>query len=80
MSVRSILKQAQEDNFNINEKNSDGNYLFLWAVVNNNIEVAQLVIDYANKNNTILNVTDSDNDGDDPLMYTIYNNHPKCVN
>jgi len=72
--VHSILKQAQEENFDINKKNSERNYPFLWAVINGNIDIVQAIIDYANKNNIILNITDKDNDGDDPLMYVINGN------
>ena len=72
--VHSILKQAQEEKFDINEKNRERNYLFLWAVVNGNIDIIKAIINYANKNNIILNITDKDNDGDDPLMYAINGN------
>jgi len=41
---------------NINEKDSDGNDPFLLAVKNNNFDIAHSIINYAKKNNILLNI------------------------
>ena len=42
----------------INGNNEEGSYLLLIACINKNIDMIKLFIDYANKNNIILNINE----------------------
>jgi len=44
-------------------KTSLENYSLLIAIINNNIEMAQLIMDYADKNHIKLNINDKNEDG-----------------
>ncbi|OUM68004.1 hypothetical protein PIROE2DRAFT_58395 [Piromyces sp. E2] len=45
---------------NINDRNKYGNYPLLWAIIKNNTELVQLIIDYAIRHNIILILNDKD--------------------
>jgi len=47
----------------LNEKDKDGNYPLLLAIIHNNIEIVLLLMDYANKNNIILKINEKDKNG-----------------
>ena len=55
-------------NININEIFNEGNYPLLIVYDKNNIELAQLIIDYASKNNVILKINEKNKDGNYPLL------------
>jgi len=42
----------------MNEKNQDGSYPLLEAIYNNNIEIVQLLIEYANQHQIILKLNE----------------------
>jgi ankyrin repeat protein len=55
----------------INEKNKDEIYPIIGAVESNNIDTVKLLIDYANKNNIILDIKGKDQDGSYPILFAI---------
>ena len=54
--VKSIIKNSvgNKNILELNEKNKYGDYPLLWAIDNNNIEIVQLLIDYALQHQIIL--------------------------
>eukprot|EP00833_Pecoramyces_ruminatium_P006984 jgi/Orpsp1_1/1181016/evm.model.c7180000075530.1 len=56
---------------NVNEKDNNGNSLLFKSVENNNIEMINLLIEFAYKNNTILNVNELNKIGNSPLSRSI---------
>jgi len=77
--VKKIIKKSQDYVININKKNDYGNNPLLYACGKNNIEIVQLLIDYANKNNIILELNEKDKDGNYPLLYACYKNNIEMV-
>jgi len=49
--VKSILKNSNknEKKLNLNKKHKNGQYPFLWAIFNDNVEMIKLLIEYANR-------------------------------
>jgi len=55
-------------------------YPLLWVFIeNNNIEMVQLLIEYANKNDIILELNNKNNDGYYPILLACYENNNKMV-
>jgi len=54
-------------------------YPLLLACENNNIEMVQLLIDYANKINIILELNKKDSNGNYPLLWACNNNNIEMV-
>ncbi|ORX76179.1 hypothetical protein BCR32DRAFT_284430 [Anaeromyces robustus] len=51
---------------------------YIWIVVSiskSNIEITKLLIDYANKNNLLLNINEKDKDRNYPLLLILINNN-----
>jgi len=63
----------------LNEKNKDGNYPLLKAIFENNIEIVQLLIEYANQHQIILELNEKNKDGDYPLSEAIFKDNIKIV-
>ncbi|OUM60456.1 hypothetical protein PIROE2DRAFT_13764 [Piromyces sp. E2] len=57
----------------------DTNYSFFDACFTNNVEVIQLLIDYANNNNIVLNINEKDNYGDYPFFMACMIDNIKMV-
>eukprot|EP00833_Pecoramyces_ruminatium_P005835 jgi/Orpsp1_1/1179867/evm.model.c7180000071120.1 len=55
----------------MNEKNVDGDYPLLRAVQNNNLEMINLLMDYANRNHIRLNIEDKNKNGVSPIFWAI---------
>jgi len=53
----------------LNGKSENGDYPLYWAYENNNIEMLELLIDYADKNNIILYINEKDENGNNPLYW-----------
>jgi len=49
------------------KKNKDGNYPLLLAIIHSNIEMVQLLMDYANKNNIVLKINEKNKNEYFPL-------------
>jgi len=56
----------------------NGNYPLLRAC-KNNIEMVQLLINYANKNNIFLELNEKNNNGNYPLLWACNNNNIEMV-
>ena len=63
----------------INEKNIQEWYPLLYATCNNNIEKVHLLIDYANKNNIVLELNNRNLQGNNPLIWAIIRNNIEMV-
>ena len=50
------------------------NFPLCYTIINNNIDMTQLLIDYANKNNIILNIYKEKNNKDFPFLIATSNN------
>jgi len=59
----------------INNKDNDGKYPILWAIINNNVEMVKLIMECAYKNNVILTINDRTRYGDYPLLTAVTNNN-----
>jgi len=59
----------------INEKNEIGLYPFINSIINENIEIVKLLIDYANRNKIILNLNEKNNFGSTPITEIMYHNN-----
>jgi len=64
---------------NINEKDKWGNYPFLVATKNNNIEIIKLLEEYACKDNIILNINEKGRYGYYPLLIAIEYNYIEII-
>ena len=58
---------------------NEGEYLFLKAISNNNIEIIKLLIRYAIENDIILNINEKNKNGDYLLLSSIINNKMEMV-
>jgi len=67
--VNSILNR----NVEINKKDDNGNTPLLMAIIVNNIKIVQLIINYANRHNIILDINEKNIYGDYPLLRCILN-------
>jgi len=67
--MRSLIKAINENDIenvklilnrigggNINDSNSNGEYPFLISVARNNVEITKMLIDFAHKNNIVLEI------------------------
>jgi len=76
--VQSIISNSLEEKsvLALNEiKDKDGSYPLLSAAFNDNKDMVNLLIGYAEENNYILNLDDRDEKGSYPLLYaTVWNN------
>jgi len=63
----------------INKKGEDEDYPLIQAIINNNIEIARLLIEYANYNNINLVINEKDNEGDYPLLIAIEKNNMEML-
>jgi len=52
----------------LNYENINGVYPLLETIIKNNSEMVKLLMEYANKNRTILKLNEKDNDGNYPLF------------
>eukprot|EP00833_Pecoramyces_ruminatium_P018486 jgi/Orpsp1_1/1192518/evm.model.d7180000093936.1 len=66
-------------NLKINDKNNDGIYAFLNAMLNNNIEIAKLLIEYVEKNDIILNINKQNVKKDYPVDLAIRHNNIEMI-
>jgi len=65
---------------NLNQKgNKFGDNSLLKAIRKNNTDIVQLLIDYANKNNIILELNEKNKEGDYPLLLAIIKNNVDIV-
>eukprot|EP00833_Pecoramyces_ruminatium_P018584 jgi/Orpsp1_1/1192616/evm.model.d7180000094637.1 len=77
--ITNFIKNSNNGIININEKNKNGNFPFLFAITKNNIEMVKLIIDYANKNNIILEINEKDKNRNYPFLEAIKNNNIEMV-
>jgi len=63
----------------LNENDNYRNYPILKAIEKNKIEIAKLLIEYANKNNIILELNYENINGVYPLLETIIKNNSEMV-
>jgi len=79
--VKKILDDAIEKNIvlNLNEKGENEWYPLLYATYMGDIEMAKLLIGYANKNDIVLEINKKNNDGYNPLLWAIERNKIKIV-
>jgi len=61
----------------INERNCSGNYPFLKAIFNNDIEIMELIIKYAEKSNIDLEINKGNSYGDYPFLVATDQIHKK---
>ena len=59
----------------INEKNKYNCYPLLFATAKNNIEIAKLLIEYANKNDIVLEINEKSKDGNNLIFWAIDRNN-----
>jgi len=67
-----ILKYAYNNIIilDINERDNYGNTLLVWSI-RNNIEMAKLIIEYADRNNIFININKQTDDGIYPFLISI---------
>ena len=63
----------------LNDKSENGDYPLLWACYNENIEMINLLIDYANKNNIILKLNGKQNKENYPFHWACWNNNIEII-
>ena len=63
----------------LNEKNNIENYSLLEAIHYNNIKIVQLLIEYVNQHQIILELNEKNKDGDYLLSEAIFNNNIEIV-
>ncbi|OUM65739.1 hypothetical protein PIROE2DRAFT_7153 [Piromyces sp. E2] len=89
-TVKKFLTKENNFTFDINKVNKEGNYPLLIAIKKNYPEIVQLIIDYANRNisllfdyaerqNTYINFELKDNFKNYPLLYAAKNNNIEMV-
>ncbi|KAL6632915.1 hypothetical protein U3516DRAFT_885862 [Neocallimastix sp. 'constans'] len=52
------------------KKNENGDYLLMFAIANDNLEIVRLLIDYESKINAKLEINEKNKDGEYPLLLT----------
>jgi len=72
--VRYILEIINE-NLVLYDKDEDGRYPFYCAVINDNIDMIQLIINYANQHKIQLNIKDKGRNGWYPFLIAVYKNN-----
>jgi hypothetical protein len=82
--VKSIIyetnKSTKSLNNLFNEKDKEiGNYPLLESVVINNVEIVNIIIEYANKNSITLNINEKNKNGNYPLLYATDKNNTEIV-
>jgi len=75
--AETIMNSVIERNvkFDINEKNEKGYYPLLYCSLRNNIKVAKLLVQYADKNYIKLTINEKNNDGGYPLLLNFEYNY-----
>lgn len=79
-TVKSIINYDKEKTLNLNVKDENGNFPLLWACNNNNPEIVQLLIKYANESKRELKINDKNEVGNFPLLIAINNINIEIVN
>jgi len=64
---------------NFKEIHSNGTYPLLEAINKNNVEMVKLLLDYASKNDIIIELNEKDEDGDYPLLVAVNKNKFELV-
>jgi len=57
---------------NINDSNKDGLFPLLLAIRKRNADIVNIIIEYANQNNLVIDIKNRDNEGNFPLLEAIY--------
>jgi len=70
--LRNIIYNSNHGIININSKTKNGDFPLLYAINNNNVDMVELLIDYANENNIILELNTKNRNGDYPLLLSMY--------
>jgi len=77
--IEAILNNNKNVNLNARDK-FNGSYPLLEAIYNDNIEILNVLVDYANRNNIILELNEKDLEfGEYPLLLAVNNNNVPMV-